>query len=122
MSWLQKWEEGRENLFSQNDLGLKGRRMSRESWNEVRELVKEGESMYKVRVEGGNENEMVLEWNGIPLVRVSAWIYKTLQWLCDENEEIEEIQFIKCSENQGGKYLEEELLWKLQADDDLGFK
>ncbi|KAL7584303.1 hypothetical protein Lser_V15G42810 [Lactuca serriola] len=74
MSWLQKWEEGRENLFSQNDLGLKGRRMSMESWNEVRELVKEGESMYKVRVEGGNENEMVLEWNGIPLVRVSVWM------------------------------------------------
>ncbi|XP_023758269.1 protein NODULATION SIGNALING PATHWAY 2 [Lactuca sativa] len=74
MSWLQKWEEGRENLFSQNDLGLKGRRVSMESWNEVRELVKEGESMYKVRVEGGNENEMVLEWNGIPLVRVSVWM------------------------------------------------
>ncbi|CAI9301566.1 unnamed protein product [Lactuca saligna] len=74
MSWLQKWEERREEIVSQNDLGLKGRKMSMESWNEVRELVKEGESMYKVRVEGGNENEMVLEWNGIPLVRVSSWM------------------------------------------------
>ncbi|XP_023758270.1 protein NODULATION SIGNALING PATHWAY 2 [Lactuca sativa] len=73
-SWLQKWKEGRENMFSQNDLGLKGRKMSRESWSEVRELVKEGESPYGIRVEGGNENEMVLEWKGIPLVRVSAWM------------------------------------------------
>ncbi|KAL4574799.1 hypothetical protein LXL04_021637 [Taraxacum kok-saghyz] len=79
ISWLQKWEEGRENMFSQNALGLKGRKMSRESWNEVRELVKEGESPYKVGIEGGNgngdENEMVLEWNGIPVVRVSVWMY-----------------------------------------------
>ncbi|KAI3750537.1 hypothetical protein L2E82_21178 [Cichorium intybus] len=74
ISWLQKWEEGREHMFSQNALGLKGRKMSRESWNEGRELVKEGESPYKIRVEGGNGNEMVLEWNGAPLVRVSVWM------------------------------------------------
>ncbi|KAI3750538.1 hypothetical protein L2E82_21179 [Cichorium intybus] len=74
VSWLQKWEEGREYMFSQNALGLKGRKMSRESWNEARELVKEGESPYKIRVEGGNENEMVLEWNGTSLVRVSVWM------------------------------------------------
>ncbi|XP_076921759.1 protein NODULATION SIGNALING PATHWAY 2-like [Bidens hawaiensis] len=74
-SWIQKWEEQSEftsDFF--NILGLEGVKMSMESWNEARELVKEGESGYGIRVEGGNENEMVLEWSGIPLVRVCACV------------------------------------------------
>ena len=73
-SWLQKWAEGRESMVSQKEIGLKGRPLSKESLNEVRELVKEGESPYGIRIEDGNWNEMVLEWNGTPLVRVSAWM------------------------------------------------
>ncbi|KAL8262345.1 hypothetical protein R6Q59_026394 [Mikania micrantha] len=73
-SWFQKWEEHRENMASWKVLGLKGVKMSKESWNEARELVKEGESSYGIRIEGENGNEMVLEWSGVPLVRVSAWV------------------------------------------------
>ncbi|KAI3677654.1 hypothetical protein L6452_36920 [Arctium lappa] len=74
LSWFQKWEEGREEVVSRKDLGLKGRSMSRESLNEARELVKEEESPYGIRIEGDNGNEMVLEWRGTRLVKVSAWV------------------------------------------------
>ncbi|PWA86781.1 Transcription factor GRAS [Artemisia annua] len=73
-SWFQKWAEGRESMASLKDFGLKGRAMCKESLNEMKELVKESESPYGIRFEGDNENEMVLEWNGTPLVRVSAWM------------------------------------------------
>nr|XP_043638478.1 protein NODULATION SIGNALING PATHWAY 2-like [Erigeron canadensis] len=72
-SWFQKWEEGRENTTSIKGLGLKGRTMSINSLNEARELVKEGESPYGIRIEGQNGNEMVLKWNATPLVKVSVW-------------------------------------------------
>ncbi|MFS7976808.1 putative transcription factor GRAS family [Helianthus anomalus] len=70
-SWFQKWEERIENTGLD---GLKGVKMSIESWNEARELVKEGESQYGIRIDGENGNEMVLEWRGVPLVKVSAWV------------------------------------------------
>nr|GEX91112.1 hypothetical protein [Tanacetum cinerariifolium] len=69
-SWFQTWEEQRENMVFD---GLKGERMSMESWNEAKELVKEGETPYKIGIEGRNGNEMVLKWKDIPLVRVYAW-------------------------------------------------
>ncbi|KAL7585822.1 hypothetical protein Lser_V15G42806 [Lactuca serriola] len=72
-SWFQKWKEQRENMVFQEGFGLKGERMSMESRNEAREMVREGETPYKIRVEGDDHNEMVLEWREIPLVRVSAW-------------------------------------------------
>ncbi|KAK1437145.1 hypothetical protein QVD17_02931 [Tagetes erecta] len=76
-SWFEKWEERRENeLFDMNlqkGFGLKGERMSVESWNEAVEMVKEGETPYRIRIEGEYGNEMVLEWKGTPLVRVCAW-------------------------------------------------
>ncbi|KVH94822.1 nodulation-signaling pathway 2 protein-like [Cynara cardunculus var. scolymus] len=70
---IEKWEERREETVFEKGFGFKGERMSKESWNEAMEMVKEGESPYGIRVEGDNENEMVLEWRGVPLVRVSAW-------------------------------------------------
>ncbi|KAK9073044.1 hypothetical protein SSX86_007366 [Deinandra increscens subsp. villosa] len=74
-SWFEKWEEQRTNNGFREVSGLlKGVKMSRESLNEARELVKEGESPYGIRTEGENGNEMVLEWSGIPLVKVSAWV------------------------------------------------
>ncbi|KAI3819098.1 hypothetical protein L1987_12921 [Smallanthus sonchifolius] len=75
-SWFEKWEERREHaIFYMNmkkGFGLKGVRMSMESWNEAMEMVKEGETPYRIRT-GENGNEMVLEWKGTPLVRVCAW-------------------------------------------------
>ncbi|XP_076959628.1 protein NODULATION SIGNALING PATHWAY 2-like [Bidens hawaiensis] len=74
-SWFGKWDERqRENsVFEMNfekGFGLKGERMSMESWNEAMEMVKEGESPYRIRIEGGNGNEMVLEWKETPLLAV----------------------------------------------------
>ncbi|KAD7477589.1 hypothetical protein E3N88_00725 [Mikania micrantha] len=75
-SWFQKWKERRERVVFdmnfQKGFGLKGVRMSMENWNEAMEMVKVGETSYRIRI-GENENEMVLEWKGIPLVRVCAW-------------------------------------------------
>ncbi|KAJ0699563.1 putative transcription factor GRAS family [Helianthus annuus] len=74
-SWFQKWKEQREDTGFQEVLKLIRVRMSKENWNEARELVKEGESPYGIRIEEENGNVMVLEWRGIPLVKVSAWVY-----------------------------------------------
>ncbi|KAK2972102.1 hypothetical protein RJ640_010265 [Escallonia rubra] len=73
LSWLQKWEEIRESSGFQAGDALQGLRTSKESLLEAKEMVKEGETSYKVKIEGQDENEMVLEWRGTPLVRVSAW-------------------------------------------------
>ncbi|KAL8262344.1 hypothetical protein R6Q59_026393 [Mikania micrantha] len=72
-SWFQKWEEGRESMGSQKFLGLKGVPLSKENWNEQRELVMEGETPYEIGI-GETVNEIVLNWKGTPLVRVSAWM------------------------------------------------
>ncbi|XP_059669529.1 protein NODULATION SIGNALING PATHWAY 2-like [Cornus florida] len=73
LSWFQKWEETREFSDLQTGVGLEGRRLSMANLMEAKEIVK-GESSYKVKIEGQNANEMVLEWSGTPLVRVSTWI------------------------------------------------
>ncbi|XP_071738462.1 protein NODULATION SIGNALING PATHWAY 2-like [Rutidosis leptorrhynchoides] len=77
ISWFQEWEEQSKDLVSEKNFekrfALKGKRMSNESLNEAREMVKGGETPYTIRVEGDNENEMALEWRGTSLVRVSSW-------------------------------------------------
>ncbi|XP_076945744.1 protein NODULATION SIGNALING PATHWAY 2-like [Bidens hawaiensis] len=73
-SWFRKWQErSRFTSDFRNILGLKGVNMSKQSWDEQRELVKESETPYRIGI-GENGNEFVLEWKGIPLVRVSAWM------------------------------------------------
>ncbi|KAL7590773.1 hypothetical protein Lser_V15G39430 [Lactuca serriola] len=76
LSWHQKWENIREESEFKENLGLMGWRLSKESVIEAKEMVKESQSSYNIRVEGKNGNEMVLEWRGTPLVRVSCWRYK----------------------------------------------
>ncbi|KAG2690943.1 hypothetical protein I3760_09G214300 [Carya illinoinensis] len=56
--------------------GLEGRRLSKEILAEAREMVKEWESSYGVRIVGQTGNEMVLEWKGITMARVSIWTNK----------------------------------------------
>ncbi|CAN0927850.1 Protein NODULATION SIGNALING PATHWAY 2 [Linum grandiflorum] len=73
--WGTKWteemaEEGSE-LVSQ--FGFRPAMISGEGLAEVKEVVREGESQYGVRIGGEDQNEMVLEWRGTPLVKVSAW-------------------------------------------------
>ncbi|KAF5747640.1 nodulation-signaling pathway 2 protein-like [Tripterygium wilfordii] len=71
--WKRMWEERKEGNYCDFKYGLKGVGLSNECWLEAKELVKEGESLYGVRIEGENVNEMVLEWKGTPLIRVEAW-------------------------------------------------
>ncbi|KAK9289848.1 hypothetical protein L1049_008008 [Liquidambar formosana] len=72
-AWTQKWEETKEVCKLQSGFGLEGWRVNHESLMEAQELVREGESLYGVRIEGDSKNEMVLEWRGTPLVSVSTW-------------------------------------------------
>ncbi|KAF5939712.1 hypothetical protein HYC85_023971 [Camellia sinensis] len=72
LAWIHKWDEmGCCDL--QLGFGLEGCQVSKESLMEAIEMVREGKSLYGVRIEGENNNIMVLEWRGIPLVRFSCW-------------------------------------------------
>ncbi|CAK9183124.1 unnamed protein product [Ilex paraguariensis] len=74
LALLEKWEEIRECCDDlQSRVGFEGWKVTRESLMEAKEMVREGESLYGVRIEGENDNEMALEWRGIPLVKVSCW-------------------------------------------------
>lgn len=73
LSWHQKWENLREDSEFPENIGLIGWRLSKESLMEAKEMVNERHSSYRIRVEGQNGNEMVLEWRGTPMVRVYAW-------------------------------------------------
>ncbi|KAF5476311.1 hypothetical protein F2P56_008041 [Juglans regia] len=77
VSWLQKWVKMREGYHLQaEELGLEGRRLSQETLAEAKEMVKEGEGSYGVRIVEETGNEMVLEWKGITMARVSIWTDK----------------------------------------------
>ncbi|GFY95775.1 hypothetical protein Acr_11g0000810 [Actinidia rufa] len=71
--WLRKWEKVREGSDLYAEIGLNGLRLTKENLVEAKEMVRDGESLYAVRIGGQNNNEMVLEWRGNPLVRVSTW-------------------------------------------------
>ncbi|KAE8099134.1 hypothetical protein FH972_017138 [Carpinus fangiana] len=71
LAWFQKWEEMREGWHLQ---GLEGRRLSKEILTEAEEMVRDGGNSYAARIQGPMGNEMVLEWKGTSLVRVSVWI------------------------------------------------
>ncbi|XP_062006623.1 protein NODULATION SIGNALING PATHWAY 2-like [Rosa rugosa] len=70
-AWFQKWTEMKDCQV-QPWFGLEGRRLSKENLMEAKEIVGD-ERSYGIRIEGLNGNEMVLEWKGTPLVRVSTW-------------------------------------------------
>ncbi|XP_044474299.1 protein NODULATION SIGNALING PATHWAY 2-like [Mangifera indica] len=70
--WLQKWEEMRQGFHIQAGIGLEKSKVSKDVLMEAGEMVK-GEGCYGVRIGGDGENELILEWRGTPLVRVSTW-------------------------------------------------
>ncbi|XP_011095221.1 nodulation-signaling pathway 2 protein-like [Sesamum indicum] len=72
-TWDRKWEEKKQCGEFEVGVGLKGWKFSEASVVEAKEMVK---SEYGVRIGFGGEkkNEMVMEWNGIPMVRVCCWI------------------------------------------------
>ncbi|KAL5580679.1 hypothetical protein UlMin_013121 [Ulmus minor] len=67
----QNWDEI-EKRKTLSEIGLEGWNMSKENLMEAQELVKEREDLYHVRITD-NRNELVLDYMGTPLVRVSSW-------------------------------------------------
>ncbi|XP_016479753.1 protein NODULATION SIGNALING PATHWAY 2-like [Nicotiana tabacum] len=72
-SWFQNWEEIRNTCYSCGEIGLQGKRISKENLLQAKELVNERETPLKVRIEEQRQHEMVLEWKGTQLVSVSTW-------------------------------------------------
>ncbi|KAF2288493.1 hypothetical protein GH714_007908 [Hevea brasiliensis] len=71
---MQTWEEIKEGSCDfMKGLGFEGLIVNNQSLMEAKEMVRQGETPYEVRTEGENNNEMVLEWKGTPLLRVSSW-------------------------------------------------
>lgn len=77
VEWIKKWEETRSReyycSYEEVEFGLESLKVSKERLMEAKEMVREGESLYGVSVEG--DNQMVLDWRGNELVRVSCWQY-----------------------------------------------
>ncbi|CAN0927851.1 Protein NODULATION SIGNALING PATHWAY 2 [Linum grandiflorum] len=72
--WFRRWSEMGEMQGTAAAAGVGRWRVSRESLEEAKEMVNERMTSYGVRIGGEEGDEMVLEWKGAPLVRVSsAW-------------------------------------------------
>lgn len=71
---ILKWEDTREccDLESAALFGLEGWNVSKESLMEAKEMIK-GESQYGVKIVGECNNQLVLDWRGTELVKVSCW-------------------------------------------------
>ncbi|GFY82405.1 hypothetical protein Acr_02g0006450 [Actinidia rufa] len=69
---IRKREE-MEYCDVQSRFGLEGWQVCKESLVEAKEMMRAGENLYGVKIEGENNNCMVLKWGEIPLVRVSCW-------------------------------------------------
>ncbi|KAK9154011.1 hypothetical protein Sjap_001491 [Stephania japonica] len=67
-----KWEETREDGL-QGAHGLNGWRFGKDNLVQAKEMVREGESPYRVTVQGEDQNVMALEWKSTALVKVSTW-------------------------------------------------
>ncbi|KAK7390327.1 hypothetical protein VNO78_25630 [Psophocarpus tetragonolobus] len=74
LAWLKKWEEIRDESHFQAQIDLDGYKLSNAILMEVREmLIGCEEGSYQVRIEGHNDNQLILEWKGSQMVRVSIW-------------------------------------------------
>ncbi|CAA2968739.1 Hypothetical predicted protein [Olea europaea subsp. europaea] len=73
LSWFQDWEESIECSDLRLETGLEGKSLSQEILVEAKQIVNQIGNSYKAKINGQRENEMVLEWKGTPLVKVSTW-------------------------------------------------
>jgi hypothetical protein len=71
--WLKTWEEMKIDGDFQIEISLESGSLSKNVLMEVKEVLRGCESSYQARIEGGNENELVLEWKGTQLLRFSIW-------------------------------------------------
>lgn len=77
LAWLQTWEEMKRDCHHlQAEICIEGgcSRLSKNILMEVREGLRgsEGGSSYQARIEGQNDNELVLAWKGTQLLRFSS--------------------------------------------------
>ncbi|XP_021603883.1 protein NODULATION SIGNALING PATHWAY 2 [Manihot esculenta] len=70
---MQMWKEIYRESRALSEVGLEPWSMRNDNVLEAKELVREGESSYWVRIEGVKQNQMVLGYRGTPLVKVSSW-------------------------------------------------
>ncbi|KAH7862603.1 hypothetical protein Vadar_007095 [Vaccinium darrowii] len=73
LSCFEKWEERDCRGEHLAKIGLDARRVSKDIVSEAKELVRDGDSWYRVGTEEEKENQAVLCFKGTPLVRVSIW-------------------------------------------------
>ncbi|XP_027337249.1 nodulation-signaling pathway 2 protein-like [Abrus precatorius] len=73
LAWLQKWEEIREDCHLEAEIGLEGCKLNKTILMEVKEMLSGSDGSYQAKIEGHTDNELVLEWKGTQLVRVSSW-------------------------------------------------
>ncbi|XP_057467208.1 uncharacterized protein LOC130756663 [Actinidia eriantha] len=73
LGWIQKWKEREEFCYFELSCELEKWKVSKESLMEAKEMVREGVSPYGGMVEDETNNEVVLEWRGIKLLKVSFW-------------------------------------------------
>ncbi|KAL5058215.1 hypothetical protein RYX36_029819 [Vicia faba] len=73
LDWLQTWEEMKRDGNFEVEFSLEGGRLSKNVLMEVREVLRGSGSSYETRIEGQNENELVLERKGTQLLRFSSW-------------------------------------------------
>ncbi|KAF9675701.1 hypothetical protein SADUNF_Sadunf09G0059800 [Salix dunnii] len=70
---LQMWDDIAKERKALSGLGLVARQMREDNLLEARELIRESKRFYSVNIEGVKENEMVLSYMEVPLVKVSSW-------------------------------------------------
>ncbi|KAK7287215.1 hypothetical protein RIF29_00351 [Crotalaria pallida] len=76
LAWLKNWEDMKSDshlLQAEVGLALEGCRLSKNILMEISEVLRGNEGSYQTRIEGQNGNELVLEYKGTQLVRVSTW-------------------------------------------------
>ncbi|XP_028786252.1 nodulation-signaling pathway 2 protein-like [Neltuma alba] len=71
--WFHKWDEMRQDGNLQAEIDLGGGSLREETLTEVGEMLRGMEGWYEVKIEGNNGNEMVLQWKGTQLLRISIW-------------------------------------------------
>ncbi|KAL4352656.1 hypothetical protein GQ457_06G005640 [Hibiscus cannabinus] len=72
-AWFEKWEQVNETCRFDAGTTLECLKVSRERLMEAKEMVREKENSYEVRIGGNSGYELALEWRGNILVKVSSW-------------------------------------------------
>jgi len=73
LDWLQTWEDMHRGNPVEPQISLKGCQLSKNFLMEIREVLRGSEGSYQARIEGQNDNELVLEYEGTQLLRFSTW-------------------------------------------------